>query len=121
MADKQARKWQLTINNPQDKGLEHDAIKKALEQFKSCVYWCMADEVGLDTHTPHTHLFFCLKTPGKFSTVKKRFPDAHIEAARGTVQENRAYVEKTGKWSEDEKADRGLSEKGEGEAEVSAG
>ena len=105
MADKQARKWQLTINNPQDKGLEHDAIKKALEQFKSCVYWCMADEVGLDTHTPHTHLFFCLKTPGKFSTVKKRFPDAHIEAARGTVQENRAYVEKTGKWSEDEKAD----------------
>lgn len=105
MADKQARKWQLTINNPQDKGLEHDAIKKALEQFKSCVYWCMADEVGLDTHTPHMHLFFCLKTPGKFSTVKKRFPDAHIEAARGTVQENRAYVGKCGKWSEDEKAD----------------
>ena len=105
MADKQARKWQLTINNPQDKGLEHDAIKKALEQFKSCVYWCMADEVGLDTHTPHMHLFFCLKTPGKFSTVKKRFPDAHIEAAHGTVQENRAYVGKCGKWSEDEKAD----------------
>ena len=105
MADKQARKWQLTINNPQDKGLDHDAIKKALEQFKSCVYWCMSDEVGLDTHTPHTHLFFCLKTPGKFSTVKKRFPDAHIEAARGTVQENRAYVGKCGKWSEDEKAD----------------
>lgn len=108
MADKQARKWQLTINNPQDKGLDHDAIKKALEQFKSCVYWCMADEVGLDTHTPHTHLFFCLKTPGKFSTVKKRFPDAHIEAARGTVQENRAYVGKSGKWSEDEKSDTSI-------------
>ena len=108
MADKQARKWQLTINNPQDKGLDHDAIKKALEQFKSCVYWCMSDEVGLDTHTPHTHLFFCLKTPGKFSTVKKRFPEAHIEAARGTVQENRAYVGKTGKWSEDEKSDTSI-------------
>lgn len=108
MADKQARKWQLTINNPQDKGLDHDAIKKALEQFKSCVYWCMSDEVGLDTHTPHTHLFFCLKTPGKFSTVKKRFPEAHIEAARGTVQENRAYVGKSGKWSEDEKSDTSI-------------
>ena len=105
MADKQARKWQLTINNPQDKGLEHDAIKKALEQFKSCVYWCMADEVGLDTRTPHTHLFFCLKSPAKFYTVKKRFPEAHIEAAHGTVQENRDYVCKSGKWSEDEKAD----------------
>ena len=108
MADKQARKWQLTINNPQDKGLDHDAIKKALEQFKSCVYWCMADEVGLDTHTPHTHLFFCLKTPGKFSTVKKRFPEVHIEAARGTVQENRDYVSKSGKWAEDEKSDTSI-------------
>ena len=105
MADKQARKWQLTINNPQDKGLEHDAIKKALEQFKSCVYWCMADEVGLDTHTAHTHLFFCLKSPAKFYTVKKRFPEAHIEAAHGTVQENREYVSKSGKWVKDKKAD----------------
>lgn len=109
MADKQARKWQLTINNPQDKGLEHDAIKKALEQFKSCVYWCMADEVGLDTRTPHTHLFFCLKSPAKFYTVKKRFPEAHIEAAHGTVQENRDYVSKSGKWSEDEKADTSVA------------
>lgn len=69
----------------------------------------MADEVGLDTHTPHTHLFFCLKTPGKFSTVKKRFPEAHIEAARGTVQENRDYVSKSGKWAEDEKADTSVA------------
>lgn len=38
MADKQSRKWQLTINNPQDKGLDHDALKKALEEFKSLVY-----------------------------------------------------------------------------------
>lgn len=105
MADRQARKWQLTINNPTDKGLDHEAIKKALEQFKSLTYWCMADEIGLDTHTLHTHLFMVLKSPAKFTTVKKRFPEAHIEAARGTVAENRAYVEKTGKWSEDEKAD----------------
>lgn len=105
MADKQSRKYQLTINNPADKGLDHDALKKALEQFKSCVYWCMADEVGLDTHTAHTHLFFCLKSPGKWSTVKKRFPEAHIEAAKGTIQENRDYVAKSGKWAEDPKAD----------------
>lgn len=105
MADKQSRKWQLTINNPQDKGLDHDAIKKVLEQFKSLTYWCVADETGLDTHTPHSHLFFCLKSPGKFSTVKKRFPEAHIEAAKGTIQENRAYVQKSGKWADDPKAD----------------
>jgi|GluameStandDraft_1065615.scaffolds.fasta_scaffold04319_8 hypothetical protein len=109
MADKQSRKWQLTINNPAEKGLDHEAIKNVLEQFKSCVYWCMADEVGLDTRTPHTHLFFCLKSPAKFYTVKKRFPEAHIEAAHGTVQENRDYVSKSGKWSEDEKADTSVA------------
>lgn len=105
MADKQSRKWQLTINNPQDKGLDHDALKKALEEFKSLVYWCMADEIGLDTHTPHTHLFMVLKSPAKFSTVKKRFPDAHIEQARGSITENRDYVAKSGKWADDPKAD----------------
>lgn len=105
MADKQSRKWQLTINNPADKGLDHDAIKKVLEQFKSLAYWCMADEIGLDTHTPHTHLFFCLKSPGKWSTVKKRFSGAHIEAAKGTIQENRDYVAKSGKWANDPKSD----------------
>lgn len=65
----------------------------------------MADEIGLDTHTPHTHLFMVLKSPAKFSTVKKRFPDGHIEQARGSIAENRAYVEKSGKWAENEKAD----------------
>ena len=57
MADKQGRKWQLTINNPQDKGLDHDAIKLALDDLRSLDYYCMADEIGLETHTPHTHLF----------------------------------------------------------------
>lgn len=103
--DKQSRKYQLTINNPQDKGLDHEAIKKALEQFKSCVYWCIADEIGLETQTPHTHIFMMLKSPAKFSTVKKRFPEAHIEAAKGTAQENRDYVTKSGKWADDPKAD----------------
>ena len=60
MADKQGRKWQITINNPQDKGLDHDAIKLALDDLRSLDYYCMADEVGLETHTPHTHLFIVL-------------------------------------------------------------
>ena len=47
MADKQGRKWQITINNPQDKGLDHDAIKLALDDLRSLDYFCMADEIGL--------------------------------------------------------------------------
>lgn len=105
MADKQSRKYQLTINNPADKGLAHEAIKQILAQFKSCTYWAMADEIGLDTATPHTHIFMVLKSPAKFSTVKNRFPEAHIEAAKGTSEENRAYIQKSGKWASDPKAD----------------
>ncbi len=105
IAGTQSRKWQLTINNPADKGLDHERIKLALGQFKGLVYWALSDEVGLDTKTPHTHIFFCLKSPAMFSTVKNRFPDAHIEAARGSISENRDYVAKTGKWENDPKSD----------------
>lgn len=108
--EKTSKKWQLTINNPQAKGIDHDAIKKALEQFKGRVYWCMADEIGLETQTPHTHIFLCLKSRVQFKTVKKRFGDAyHIEAAGGTPQENRDYISKTGKWAADPKADTSVS------------
>lgn len=103
--DTQSRKYQLTINNPQEHGLDHEAVKKALEQLTALEYYCLADEIGLETQTPHTHVFVVLRNSTRFSRIKKLFPEAHIEAARGTVQENRAYVEKTGKWSEDEKAD----------------
>lgn len=103
--DKQARKYQLTINNPTDKSLDHDAIKVALSNLKSLVYWCMADEIGLETQTPHTHIFIAAKTPIRFSTIKKRFPEAHIEQVHGSSQENKAYVEKSEKWADDAKSD----------------
>lgn len=107
--DTQSRKWQLTINNPEEKGLDHDAIKKALGELKSSVYWCMANEIGLETQTPHMHIFVFMRNSTRFSRIKKLFPEAHIEAARGTVQENRDYVSKSGKWAEDEKVDTSVA------------
>lgn len=105
MKDQQSRKWQLTINNPADKGITHETIKQMLIQIKPVVYYCMADEIGLETKTPHTHVFICAKSPVRFSRIKKLFPDFHIEPAHGTVQENKDYVQKNGKWAEDVKAD----------------
>lgn len=105
MKDPQARKWQITINNPQDKQLDHDKIKLCLGQLKSAVYYCMANEVGLESHTPHTHIFIQLKSPAKFSRIKKLFPDAHIEQAHGSPSENRDYIAKSGRWADDPKAD----------------
>lgn len=110
MADRQSRKWQITINNPAEKNLDHTAIRKILEQFVSCTYWAMADEIGLDTHTPHTHIFMVLKSPTKFSTIKRRFPEAHIESARGSCEDNRTYVLKSGKWANDPKADTSVKD-----------
>lgn len=100
-----SRRYALTINNPLDKNIDHDRFKLALGQFKGLAYWCMADEIGLETKTPHIHVFMLLRSPVRFSTVKRHFPEAHIEAARGTVLENRDYVAKSGKWENDQKSD----------------
>lgn len=68
----------------------------------------MADEIGLDTHQPHTHVFICCKSPVYFNRIKKLFPYAHIETALGTPTENRDYITKTGKWANDPKADTSI-------------
>lgn len=106
--DTQSRKYQLTINHPADKGLNHDEIKRRLAQLKSCIYWCLADEIGLEAQTPHTHIFIHLRSAARFSRIKKLFPDAHIEQAHGSAAENKAYVEKSGKWATDAKADTSI-------------
>ena len=103
--DTSSRKFQLTFNNPAEKGISHESLKKTISQLKSSVYYCMADEVGLETRTPHIHLYIQFKTPVKFSRIKKLFPEAHIEQALGTPEENREYVSKSGKWEQDEKSD----------------
>lgn len=64
----------------------------------------MADEIGADEHTLHTHLFLNLSPSNcRFSTLKSKFPGAHIEKAMGTSRENRDYIRKDGKWKESEK------------------
>ncbi|HHY52469.1 MAG TPA: hypothetical protein GX499_04400 [Clostridiales bacterium] len=103
MADTACRKWQLTINNPLGYGFTHDRIKEELSKLKSLIYWCMSDEVGGKESTPHTHLFVAAKSAIRFSTMKNRFPQAHIEKAEGTARQNRDYIFKEGKWENDEK------------------
>lgn len=98
--DTQSRKWQITINNPQEKELAHDKIKEILNELKSIRYYCMADEMG---ETYHTHIYVVFNSPVRFSTLKKHYEEAHIEMARGTSEENREYIRKSGKWQDDEK------------------
>ncbi len=104
----QSRKWQITINNPDEKGMSHDVLKEIMSKFKSCVYYCMCDEIG-QQETYHTHLYFVCKGGVEFETVRKRFRQiAHIEYCNGTSQQNRDYVRKEGKYLKDKKHETNL-------------
>lgn len=98
---KSSRKYQLTINNPIDKGYTHEQITNVLNEF-SLIYWCMCDEIG-EQGTYHTHIYFVAKSGVMFDTVQNRFYGAHIETAKGTNQENYDYIRKNGKKYEDKK------------------
>ena len=102
-ANPQSRKWMLTINNPKDCGLDHDGMTALLTLF--CPdYFCLADEIAT-TGTFHTHIFIYAKSPIRFTTLKNRFPTAHIEKAFGSARDNRDYIRKEGKWLDDAKAE----------------
>ena len=99
----QSRKWALVINNPLEAGLDHAAIREILYRF-SPTYFCMADEIAT-TGTYHTHIFLLAPSPIRFSTIKNRFPTAHIEKAYGSAKTNRAYILKEGRWADTDKAE----------------
>lgn len=98
-----SRKYQLTINNPIAHGYSHEVIKANLNELAGCLYWCMCDEIGGETSTPHTHVYCAFQNPKEFITIQRRFYGAHIEIAHGTHQQNRAYLRKDGKWENDVK------------------
>ncbi len=102
-ANPQSRKWMLTINNPKDCGLDHDGMT-ALLSLLCPDYFCLADEIAT-TGTFHTHIFIYAKSPIRFTTLKNRFPTAHIEKAFGSAKDNRDYIRKEGKWQDDAKAE----------------
>lgn len=106
--DTRTRKWQITINNPSEQNLGHEKIRQELEGME-LEYACMCDEVG-DQGTYHTHLFVQGKNQIRFSTMKNKFPGAHLEMAKGTAQENRDYIRKEGKWAKDKKKETNLPE-----------
>ena len=101
--DPQSKKWQLTINNPQDCGLDRGRLLDILNQF-SLDYFALCDEVGANG-TPHTHIFLYAHSNLRFSTIKNRLPVAHVEKALGSAWQNRDYIAKSGKWANTNKAE----------------
>lgn len=101
--DTQSNQYQITINNPLEKGFTHETIFKILTiNFTTVQYFCMADEQG-EQGTLHTHIYAYFKSRVRFSMVKKYFDTAHIETVKGTVTDNINYIKKEGKWEHDGK------------------
>lgn len=96
------RKFQLTFNNPQEHGFDHETVRNILQDISGILYWCMCDEEG---STYHTHLYVAFENAKEFSMMQRRFYGAHIEAAKGTHRENRDYIRKEGKWRDSIKSE----------------
>lgn len=103
-----SRKWLLTIQESAiHAGMDHASIIQALEKLKPD-YFCMADEVGKETHQLHTHLMIYRGSPIRASTIQKYFHGIHMDAMKGTLQEGRNYIRKEGKYKDTEKADTSI-------------
>lgn len=93
----QSRKWQVTINNPDENGFYYDTIKTTLSLIRgSKLYWCFCYEEGDECKTTHVHIFLYRSSPFTAETINSLFPCCHREKAFGTCSENRAYVLKDG-------------------------
>ena len=88
------RRWQITINNPIDKGWTHESLKSVLQEM-SVVYWCMADE---QASTFHTHIYVVFKNQVRLETMCNKFKGGHFDVCEGNSRQNRDYVFKEGKW-----------------------
>lgn len=105
--DSQTRKWQITINNPVDKGYTHEEIITIANKLKGLIYMCISDEVGAEG-TYHTHIYLHFSNAKRFSTIKNAFEGGHFEMCVGTSAQNRDYIFKQGKWKNDKKGETNL-------------
>jgi len=106
--DTRSRKWQVTINNPSEHGMDHTRLRAIILGLQ-LEYACLSDEIG-EEGTYHTHVFIQGKNAIRFSTMKNEFGGCHLEMAKGTAQQNRDYIRKEGKWAKDKKKETNLPE-----------
>lgn len=102
----QSRSYQITINNPDEKGYDENKINTIIAKSR-VIFACYAREIG-ENGTPHIHIYIVFPTARRFSTIKKLFPGAHIEKTYGSVQDNIDYIKKEGKFSETNKAETNI-------------
>lgn len=89
----QLRRCVMTLNN------YNDDEYLDLRRYKSFKAGIIGREVGKDG-TPHLQCAFLMKGGVRFSTLKRKFPRAHIEKMAGTPEQAFEYCRKDGNFEE---------------------
>lgn len=85
-----SRKWCFTLNN-----YSVDMTDTLTQHFlKKEWNYIFGKEVGSKMKTPHLQGFILAKNAIRFDTLKKLMPTAHLEVAKGSVEENYKYCSK---------------------------
>ena len=88
-----ARGWFLTENrNIED---SKSALSKICDEG-GVRYAVMAKERAPTTGHEHAHIYMYFKTQRAFNAIKKMFPTADIERAKGNMEQASKYVTKDG-------------------------
>lgn len=89
-----SRAYVYTINNYDQTDI--DLIISAISEL-SPTDWIYGFEIGT-SGTKHIQGYFRFKHQIKFKTIQKKLPKAHIEKAKGNVQQNFKYCSKEGNY-----------------------
>lgn len=84
-----SRGWVLTINNYTPEELD---LLTILNGTPTQYIW--GEEIGEKCGTPHIQGFLYFKNARSFNSIKKMFPRARIEKAKGSPQQNLTYCSK---------------------------
>lgn len=90
--DDRTRGWCLTINNYT--AADEDRFTAAVAKYKVA-----GKETG-DSGTPHLQCYIYFATKKTFTAIRRMFPGAHVEQAKGTADQNRVYCTKENLWHE---------------------
>jgi hypothetical protein len=82
--------WSLTLNNWTE--LQYNSLMSFFSSNSSTI-WIIGKEVG-ENGTPHLQIYFCYKPKIRFTGIKKICNELHIEASKGTKEDNLKYCAK---------------------------
>lgn len=90
------RDWCITVNNPRDCDWEQARV---LFRSGTLMYYVFGNETG-ESGTPHIQGYLEFKNPRYFNGIKKLWPTAHVEPAKGSSDQASEYCKKTGLFEE---------------------